>query len=74
MGSDFLSARGFEGAECVRCIQAGLIKQYVESAVQGETLLGFVLAIEPGPVTGVSVGEHVGNSGHNNLEADYEHG
>ena len=64
---DSLSARGLDGAEFVRSIQEGFLKQYVDSPTREGAILDLVLGNEPGQVVDVSVGEQFGNSDHNSV-------
>ena len=57
--------RGVDGAEFVRSIQEGFLKQYVDSPTREGAILDLVLGNEPGQVVDISVGEQFRNSDHN---------
>ena len=59
--------RGLDGEEFVRCVQEGFLTQHVDKPTRGEAVLDLVLANEPGQVSDLSVGEHLGDSDHNSI-------
>ncbi|XP_062907777.1 ubiquitin-conjugating enzyme E2 G2 isoform X1 [Mobula hypostoma] len=62
-----ISSNGLDGAEFVKCIQGGCLSQYVDRPTRGNAILDLVLNNEPGQVTDLSVGEHLGDSDHRTL-------
>ena len=59
--------RGLDGEEFVRCVQEGFLTQHVDKPTRGEAVLDLILANEPGQVSDLSVGEHLGDSDHNSI-------
>eukprot|EP00061_Rhincodon_typus_P002758 g18386.t1 len=64
---DSFSVWGSDGAEFVKSIQEGVLKQYVDSPTRKGAVLDLALGSEPGQVVNVSVGKQLGNSDHNSV-------
>ena len=62
-----INSNGLDGAEFVKCVQDGFLLQYVDRPTRGNAILNLVLGNEPGQVTDLSVGEHLGGSDHCSL-------
>ena len=62
-----ISTKGLDGAQFVNCVQDGFLSQYVDRPTRGNAILDLILGNEPGQVTDLSVGEHLGDSDHHSL-------